>query len=139
VSEAVRHVDDDRTARAARRLAEAVALVTRPGRDAWSVIFDCRIAATQALQAVLIFHGAPGARGKDLGELITRAGRIDPDFVRLRECLSDLAQPHQKVLDSNPAAGAYVDRAYKAACVVLALVHEKHGLPYRDPPRPTFD
>jgi hypothetical protein len=120
-------------------LAEAVALVTRPNRDAWAVIFECRTAAIRALQAVLIFHGAPGARGKDLGELITRAGRIDSDFARLHERLPDLAQPHLKVLDSNPDAGAYVDVAYRAACAVLALVHRKLGLPYRDPPRPTFD
>ncbi|MPY88660.1 MAG: hypothetical protein GEU99_12130 [Luteitalea sp.] len=132
---------NDRATNAAERLEDAVRTVTAPGRerDAWTVIFDCRTAAVCALQAVLIFHGQAGHRSRDLSELITRAGRIDAEFLKLREQLSQLAQPNMRMLETvDPQAASMVNRAFAAACTVLALAHRGLELSYRDPPRPSF-
>ncbi|MPZ17688.1 MAG: hypothetical protein GEV06_07240 [Luteitalea sp.] len=132
---------DDRATKAAQRLEEAVRTVTAPGRerDAWTVIFDCRTAAVRALQAVLIFHGQAGHSSRDLGELITRVGGIDAEFLKLRAQRPHLAQPHLRVLETvDPLASSRVDRAFATTCTAFALAHRALDLSYSDPPRPSF-
>lgn len=133
---------DHRATKAVQRLEDAVRTVTEPGRerDAWTVIFDCRTAAVRALQAVLVFHGQAGHGSRDLGELVTRVGRIDAEFLKLREQMPQLAQPNMRVLETvDSLVSSRVDRAFAAACTVFALAHRALDLPYRDPPCPSFN